>query len=104
MKTTQIALFTVTMLISSSAHTATRLEINLNTEIDMRNGYVIAKEYGGSGRYVLINHSHGKFESSDIVRAVCSDGYVVMNLPKKFSKVSKVLKAADFIFTNCKED
>lgn len=97
------AFFTLIFLIPSITIAATYLEISIKNEIDMKDGSYIAKEYGGQGRYALINHSHGRFEGGDIANAECSDGYVVSKLPSKFSKISKFLKQTDFVFTKCKE-
>ena len=92
------------LLIISSTLNAAFLEINLKGEIGLSNGTYIAKENGGQGRYVLISHDHGSFETEgDVAEAECTDGFVVSKLPSKFAKVKKHLRQTDYILTKCRE-
>lgn len=86
---------------SSLSIAAAVLEIDIKNEIDLKDGTYLAKEYGGQGRYALINHSHGRFEGGDISEAICTDGFLVSKLPAKFSKIKKVLKSTDYVLTKC---
>lgn len=93
----------VTVLFPILVLAAAELEIDVKNEIDLKDGTYLVKEYGGQGRYALISHSHGRFEGGDIAAALCTDGFLVPKLPGKFSKIKKILKSTDFVFTNCKE-
>jgi hypothetical protein len=88
---------------SSLATAATVLEIDIKNELDLKDGAYLAKEYGGQGRYAFINHSHGRFEGGDIAEAACTDGFLVSQLPAKFSKIKKTLKPTDYVLTKCDE-
>jgi hypothetical protein len=88
---------------SSFALAETSLEIDIKNEIDLKDGTYIAKEYGGQDRYAFITHSHGRFEGSDIMEAICTDGFLVSKLPSKFGNVKKVLKPTDYVLTKCNE-
>lgn len=79
------------------------IEIDIKNEISLNDGTYLVKEYEGTGRYALISHSHGRFEGFEIGAAVCSNGYIVSKLSSKYSKIKKILKQDDFVFTICKE-
>ncbi len=100
------SLFTAMILICYSSLTtaAAVLEINIKNEIDLKDGTYLAKEYGGQGRYTLIDHSHGRFEGGDIAIASCTNGFVVSKLPPKFKKIKKILKPTDYVLTKCSEE
>lgn len=83
---------------------AASLEIDIEHEINLKNGMYIAKEYGGQGRYALISHDHGRFEGGPIAAAVCTDGFVVSKLPNGFGAIKKALKPTDYVLTRCVED
>lgn len=95
-------IFYVLILLSCSA-SAAQIEIDVNKEADLKNGYYIAPESGGQGRYALISHSHGAFEGSSIAQAECTNGYTVSKLPSRFNFIKKVLHSNDYILTSCKE-
>jgi hypothetical protein len=82
---------------------ATLVTIDVKNEIDLKDGTYLAKEYGNQGRYAFITHSHGRFEGGDIAKAICSDGFLVSNLPVTFSKIKKALKLTDYVLTKCDE-
>ncbi len=98
-----ILFFLAMVTIYPSFAVAANLEIDIKNEIDLKDGNYLAREYGGQGRYALISHNHGRFESGDIAEAVCTSGFVVSKLPAKFSKIKKVLKPTDYVLTKCKE-
>jgi hypothetical protein len=83
---------------------ATQIKIDLTKETGFKNGYYLAPEYGGEGRYALISHSHGAFEGGDIAQAECTNGYVVSKLPSQFNYIKKVLLPKDYVLTQCKEN
>jgi hypothetical protein len=71
---TRLVFIAIFSFASINTFAASFLEISLKNEIDVKDGSYIAKEYGGQGRYALINHRNGRFESGDIASAECSDG------------------------------
>ncbi len=91
------------VFVACNALAAASIEIDVKHEIDLKDGTYLAKEYGGQGRYALINHGHGRFEGGDIASAVCTDGFVVSKLPAKFGNIKKTLKQDDYVLTKCKE-
>ena len=103
MKIHNLLVLIIFTIYTSVALAETSLEIDIKNEIDLKDGSYLAKEYGGQDRYALITHSHGRFEGSDIMEAVCTDGFLVSKLPSRFSKVKKVLKSTDFVLTKCNE-
>lgn len=82
---------------------ATLMTIDIKNEIALKDGTYLAKEYGNQGRYAFITHSHGRFEGGDIAKAICSDGFLVSNLPITFAKIKKALKSTDYVLTKCDE-
>ena len=95
----------ILFFISFAAAAETVLQINIKNEIDLKDGNFLTKEeYGEQGRYALITHDHGRFESEeDIMEAVCTDGFLVSKLPTKFGKVKTVLKPTDYVLTKCRD-
>lgn len=88
--------------ISTGALSAS-IEIDVEHEIDLKDGSYLARELGGQGRYALIGHGHGRFEGGDTARAVCTGGFPVSQVPSSFNKVKKVLRPADYVLTKCVE-
>ena len=92
------SLFTAMILICYSSLTTAA------AVLDLKDGTYLAKEYGGQGRYALIDHSHGRIEGGDIAIASCTNGFVVSKLPPKFKKIKKILKPTDYVLTKCSEE
>jgi hypothetical protein len=105
MKIRNLTLIAIFIFFPFSVIAEAFLEIDINNEIDLKDGTFLAKEYEGQGRYAYITHSHGRFEGGDIgvAEAACTDGFLVSKLPAKFKKIRKALKPNDYVLTKCNQ-